>query len=145
MDSNPGGFFFYVADKAGDLSAGALYAAKWVQTGTKGGGSADLTWIKLGHATDAEIEQMADTLKFSDIFDVTDDAAKGAAEGYKPVKTPANGKKVEWLKVKPGKEKAAAFLETHRYAAYAGATVEFNKMEGLDYNEKENKVYLAIS
>ncbi|GAA3334380.1 hypothetical protein GCM10020331_102110 [Ectobacillus funiculus] len=56
-------------------------------------------------------------------------------------------KKVEWLKVKLGMEKkAAAFLETHRYAAYVGATVEFNKMEGLDFNEKkDNKAYVAIS
>ncbi|MFB9760503.1 PhoX family protein [Ectobacillus funiculus] len=145
IDSNPGGFFMYVADKEKDLSAGTLYAAKWIQTGTDNGGSANLEWIKLGHATDAEIQKMADTLKFSDIFDVTDDAVKGQAEGYTPVKTPANGKKVEWLKVKLGMEKAAAFLETHRYAAYVGATVEFNKMEGLDFNEKDNKAYVAIS
>ena len=70
---------------------------------------------------------------------------KGRLRGTHPVKTPANGKKVEWLKVKPGMEKAAAFLESHRYAAYVGATVEFNKMEGLDFNEKDNKAYLAIS
>lgn len=145
VDSNPGGMFMYVADKAEDLSAGTLYAAKWVQTGTEHGGSANLEWIKLGHATDAEIERMADTLKFSDIFDATNDAAKGAAEGYKIVRTPANGKKDEWLKVKPGMEKAAAFLETHRFAAYVGATVEFNKMEDVDYNEKDNKGYVVIS
>ncbi len=145
VDSNPGGFFMYVADKEKDLSAGTLYAAKWVQTGTENGGAANLEWIKLGHSTDKEIQTLADTTNFSDIFDVTDDAVKGKAEGYTPIKTAANGKKVEWVKVKPGMEKAAAFLETHRYAAYLGATVEFNKMEGLDFNEKENKAYLAIS
>ena len=145
VDSNPGGFFMYVADKAQDLSAGTLYAAKWIQTSVDNGGTANLEWIKLGHASDAEIQQMAETKKFSDIFDVTDDAVKGKSEGYTPVKTPANGKKVEWLKLKSGMEKAAAFLESHRYAAYVGATVEFNKMEGLDFNEKDNKAYLAIS
>lgn len=145
VDSNPGGFFMYVADKAQDLSAGTLYVAKWIQTSIDNGGTANLEWIKLGHASDAEIQQMAETKKFSDIFDVTDDAVKGKAEGYTLVKTPANGKKVEWLKLKPGMEKAAAFLESHRYAAYIGATVEFNKMEGLDFNEKDNKAYLAIS
>ncbi|WP_284035752.1 alkaline phosphatase PhoX [Neobacillus sp. 114] len=145
VDSNPGGFFMYVADQEKDLSAGTLYAAKWVQTGTENGGSAKLEWVKLGHATDQEIEKLASTLKFSDMFEVTDDAAKGKAEGYTAIKTAANGKKVEWVKVKPGMEKAAAFLETHRYAAYLGATVEFNKMEGLDFNEKDNKAYLAIS
>jgi len=49
------------------------------------------------------------------------------------------------VKLKPGMETAEAFLETHRYAAYLGATVEFNKMEGLDFNEKDNKAYVAIS
>ena len=53
--------------------------------------------------------------------------------------------KVEYLKLKPGKEKAAAFLETRRYAAMLGATTEFNKMEGVALNEKDNKVYIAIS
>ena len=53
--------------------------------------------------------------------------------------------KVEYLKIKPGKEKAAAFLETRRYAAMLGATTEFNKMEGVTLNAKDNKVYIAIS
>jgi len=145
IDSNPGGLFMYVADKEKNLSAGTLYAAKWVQTGTENGGSANLEWIKLGHATDKEIQRLAETTKFSDIFDATDDAVKGKAEGYKAIKTAANGGKVEWVKVKPGMKTAAAFLETHRYAAYLGATVEFNKMEGLDFNEKDNKAYVAIS
>jgi uncharacterized protein len=145
VDSNPGGSFMYVADKEKDLSAGTLYAAKWIQTGTDNGGSANLEWMKLGHGSDAEIEKLVNTTTFSDIFEVTDDAVKGKSEGYTPIRTAANGKKVEWIKVKPGMETAAAFLETHRYAAYLGATVEFNKMEGLDFNEKDNKAYLAIS
>lgn len=145
VDTNPGGLFMYVADEEGDLSAGTLYAAKWNQTSSENGGSANLQWISLGHATDQEIEQYADTLEFSDIFETTNDAAIGQAQGYTRIKTSANGKKEEWLKLKPGMKKAAAFLETHRYAAYVGATVEFNKMEGVDYNAKDNKAYLAIS
>ena len=39
--------FMYVADKAKDLSAGTLYAAKFVQTGTENGGSGNLEWINL--------------------------------------------------------------------------------------------------
>ena len=42
-------------------------------------------------------------------------------------------------------EKAAAFLESRRYAAILGATSEFNKMEGVTVNEKDNKVYIAIA
>ena len=51
--------FMYIADKAKDLSAGTLYAAKWIQTGEENGGSAKLEWIKLGHATDAEIKEVS--------------------------------------------------------------------------------------
>ena len=49
--------FMYIADKAKNLSSGTLYAAKFNQTGTENGGSGDLSWIELGHATDKEIEQ----------------------------------------------------------------------------------------
>lgn len=60
--------FMYVADKAEDLSAGTLYAAKFNQTSTNNGGQGTLEWIELGHATDAEVEAMAKKYKFSDIF-----------------------------------------------------------------------------
>ena len=48
----------------------------------------------------------------------------------------ANGK-TEWIKLQPGMEKAAAFLETHRYAAYVGASLGFTKMEGTTVNIKD--------
>ncbi|WP_222703158.1 hypothetical protein, partial [Streptococcus pneumoniae] len=78
--------------------------------------------------------------KFSDIFETADQPKKG----FKAVKTAAS-KKVEYLKVKPGMEKAAAFLESRRYGAILGATSEFNKMEGLTVNKKDKKAYMAIS
>ena len=42
-------------------------------------------------------------------------------------------------------EKAAAFLETRRYAALLGATTEFSKMEYIAFNKKDRKFYLTIS
>jgi hypothetical protein len=54
-DATNGGLFMFVADKAQDLSSGTLYVAKWAQKTTDNGGSADLSWIKLGKATSAEI------------------------------------------------------------------------------------------
>lgn len=133
--------FMYVADKKADLSKGTLYAAKFNQTGTENGGSGNLEWIKLGHASDKEVKKIIDSgIKFSDIFE-TSDAPK---EGFKAVKQYSHGK-TEYLKLKPGMEKAAAFLESRRYAALLGATSEFNKMEGLTLNEKDNKVYVAIA
>jgi uncharacterized protein len=141
-DGGNTGLFMYVADKAKDLSAGTLYAAKFKQTGIENGGSGDLQWINLGHATDKEVKKIIDSgIQFNDIFE-TSDAPK---DGFTAIKTYSNGGKVEYLKLKPGKEKAAAFLETRRYAAMLGATTEFNKMEGLALNEKDNKVYIAIS
>jgi hypothetical protein len=67
--------FMYVADHAQDLSAGTLYAAKWVQKTDTNGGTADLQWIMLGHATDKEIKSYIDQgLKFSDMFETADKA-----------------------------------------------------------------------
>ncbi|MGE7946200.1 alkaline phosphatase PhoX [Lysinibacillus sp. NPDC093688] len=141
-DGSNTGMFMYVADKAKDLSSGTLYAAKFKQIGTENGGSGDLQWINLGHATDKEVKSIIDSgITFNDIFE-TSDAPK---EGFTAIKTYSNEGKVEYLKLKPGKEKAAAFLETRRYAAILGATTEFNKMEGLALNEKDKKVYIAIS
>jgi secreted PhoX family phosphatase len=133
--------FLYVADKAQDLSAGTLYAAKWMQTSDANGGSANLQWIKLGHSTDAEIKTYIDKgVKFSDIFET----ATKDTEGFTKIKSYPSGK-IEWLKVKPGMEQAAAFLEARRYGAMIGATSEFNKMEGITVNAKDNKVYVAMS
>jgi len=133
--------FMYVADKAQDLSAGTLYAAKWLQTSDENGGSADLQWIKLGHASDSEIKAYVDKgIKFSDLFET---AEKDTA-GFSKIKAYPSGK-TEWLKVKPGMEKAAAFLESRRYGAMLGATAEFNKMEGVAINAADKKAYVAIS
>ncbi|MCP8967449.1 PhoX family protein [Ectobacillus ponti] len=133
--------FMYVADQKEDLSAGTLYAAKFHQTGTENGGSGNLEWIKLGHATDKEVKQIIDSgVKFSDIFE-TSSVPK---DGFKAIRQYSYGK-TEYLKLKQGMEKAAAFLESRRYAALLGATSEFNKMEGVTLNEKDGKVYVAIS
>ncbi len=40
---------------------------------------------------------------------------------------------------------AAAFLETRRYAAYKGATVEFEKFEGVTVNAADRKLYVAMT
>jgi secreted PhoX family phosphatase len=140
-DGKATGLFMFVADNAGSLAAGTLYAAKWVQKSKTSGGAADLKWIKLGSATDAEIKAMVDGgIKFSDIFDVSNSDPGNAA--FKKVQTYMG---TEWLRLKSGMEKAAAFLETRRYAAYLGATTEFTKMEGVAFNEKDKKAYVVIS
>jgi len=143
------GLYMYVADKADNITAGTLYAAKWNQTSTNGakdGGSANLTWIKLGHATDAEAKGWADKYTFSDIFDALTPAEVEAGTdttGYTAIKAGHTG--VEYLKLKAGMENIAAHLELRRFAAIKGATTEWNKMEGVTVNTKDKKLYIAIS
>ena len=133
--------FMYVADEEEDFSSGTLYAAKFDQTGTEKGGSGDMNWIKLGHASDEEVSNIINSgVQFSDIFETADEPT----EGFTAVKTNSHDE-VEYLKVKPGMEKAAAFLESRRYGAIKGATSEFNKMEGIAVNEDDKKAYMAIS
>ena len=104
-DGGNTGMFMYVADKAKDLSAGTLYAATFKQTGTENGGSGDLQWINLGHATDKEVKDIIDSgITFNDIFE-TSDAPK---EGFTAIKTYSNEGKVEYLKLKPGKGKSSS-------------------------------------
>ncbi len=143
-DGTHGLMTMFVADKARDLSAGTLYAAKWNQTSATGGGAADLTWYKLGHATDAEIKAIIDSgVTFTDIFDAVAPSAGACPATH--VRVRAGSTADECLAVKPGMEKAAAFLETRRYAAIVGATTEFTKMEGIAFNAKDKKIYIAMS
>ena len=142
-DATNSAYFVFVADKAADLSAGSLYAAivgGSTDFSKAGSAAADLTWIKLGSATSAEIRALVDGgIKPTDIMDVK--TADPADASYK--KIVANGK-TEWIKIVAGKEKAAAFLETHRYAAYLGASMGFTKMEGTTVNAKDKKAYSAL-
>ena len=85
---------------------------------------------------------MAENTKFSDIFETTTDAEYAKANGFTRIKA---GGRDEWLKVKPGMEKAAAFLESRRYGALKGATAEFNKMETVEINKADNKMYMTMS
>ncbi len=138
------GLFRFVADKADDLSAGRLFAAKWVQTSDQDGGAAGLEWVDLGHADDATIRAAIDKgTRFSDIFEMADYNADGSCpEGF--LSSNAEGR-AECLKVKPGMEAVAARLETRRYASMLGATTEFRKMEGSAYDPGKNLLYVAMS
>jgi secreted PhoX family phosphatase len=140
-DATNSGYFVFVADKEKDLSAGTLYVAK-VGAGFSidpAAVAAPLTWIKLGSDTSAEIEALAKTVKPTDIMDVRS-TDPGDATFRKLV---SNGK-VEWIKLSAGMEKAAAFLETHRYAAYVGASMGFTKMEGTTVNIRDKVAYSAL-
>jgi secreted PhoX family phosphatase len=140
-DATNSGYFVFVADKEKDMSSGTLYVAK-VGAGFSldpAAAAAPLTWIKLGSATSDEIRALANTLKPTDIMSV----ATTDPQDTSYTKLAANGR-IEWIKVKPGMEKAAAFLETHRYASLVGASMGFTKMEGTTVNAKDKIAYSAL-
>jgi len=145
----------FVADRANDLSAGTLYAAQLEQRDGANGGQFNIHWIQLGRASDREIQAQVDGgIRFSHIFDAvsktTYQANPALYADYRPVYVytgtdGTNSNTLEYLRVKPGMEKAAAYLETRRYAAYLGATTEFTKLEGVTSNRQDKKLYVAMS
>ncbi len=138
------GFFMFLADTAGDLSGGQLYAAKWTQTSSDGAGAADLSWVDLGHGDDAAVAKaLADRVKFSDLFETADLAANGSCPaGF----ASSNAEeRAECLKVKPGMETLASRLETRRYASMKGATTEFRKEEGIALDPASKTLFVAMS
>jgi secreted PhoX family phosphatase len=146
-DGTAKGFWKFVSDRKIESFQenwkGRLYAAKVTQVSAKNGGSFDLSWIELGHASDNEIKAMIKRkMKITDIFGITKPDENGkCAMGRKVYED----SKFECLTLKPGMEKAAAFLESRKYAAYKGATVEFRKEEGLTYDKESNALYVAMS
>lgn len=139
-DYTNGGLFLFIADKEKDLSAGNLYVAKYTSQLTETS-TAQMKWIHLGHATSKEIEDLVKKgIKPEDIMEsvvVNPNDASFTEIVLNKVKL--------WVKVKPGMEKAAAFLETHRYAALKGASMAFTKMEGTTINIKDKVAYSALA
>lgn len=119
-------FFKFVADVAGDLSAGTLYAAKVTQdTGVTDPALAgfDITWIALAHGDDAII---AGWIANYDAVTVADYVA-GSTSYISDAEVAA------WAAGSAADDRVA-FLESRKAAAAKGATAEFNKMEGVNIN-----------
>ena len=142
-----GVFFKFIADKAGDLSAGTLYAAKLTQNGTSNPRLAefDVSWIELGHGNNAEIESWIteyDNVTLADYKEdgtnyISDDEIRDWAEAKSGQDLDGNGS------VATTDDARAAFLESRRTAAAMGATNEWDKLEGV--TSHGNKVYLSAS
>jgi hypothetical protein len=147
------GLFMFIADTAGDLSAGTLYAMRAYQTTPPGSANftADIDWVNLGHATNAQIRALlhpagnAPRVTFADIFETeAPNAGACPTAGFKAVRG-ANAETLECLKLKAGMELAASRFETRRYANYLGATTELNKEEGITYDPDGKTLYIALS
>ncbi|MCB1764830.1 MAG: DUF839 domain-containing protein [Candidatus Competibacteraceae bacterium] len=154
------GMFMFVADTAGDLSAGTLYGAKLTQTSPDddaNGGVFTIEWIKLGQSSDAEISALVDAkTTFDQIFTTADPVvdADGKDTGACPTgftsvnhghEATEGNTYHECLQLKSGMEKAATFLETRRYAAMMGVTTELSKEEGIAFDPANKKLYVSIS
>ncbi|RMD76166.1 MAG: DUF839 domain-containing protein [Lentisphaerae bacterium] len=124
-DGTNKGFYKFVADNAADLSVGTLYAAKVQQDATKDVARAgfNITWVKLGHASNAEI---AAWIAEYDNIDESDYVA--GQTSYI-----SDEEITEWATNGVGDDRYA-FLETLRAAKAKGATTEFRKMEGIAIN-----------
>ncbi|OAN46671.1 hypothetical protein A6A04_06085 [Paramagnetospirillum marisnigri] len=136
----------FIADKAGDLSAGTHYAARWIQESAEGGGKARLQWIRLGHATNAQAKALLKKGVTADaIFDftTTDKTPDWQAQGFHQIMAGHGG--IEVLRVRKGMEQAAVIFEPRRLAAIRGATTEFNKMEGVAVDTRDRQLYIAMS
>jgi secreted PhoX family phosphatase/outer membrane murein-binding lipoprotein Lpp len=158
-DGTDVGLFMFVADAAQDLSAGTLYVAKWTQTSADGaanGGSADLTWVNLGHADDATINAVIDSgINYADIFTETEVNTDGTCpDGFTKVDHTYGQECLQFTSATYDAggsyttvpmEVIASRLETRRYASMMGGTTEFRKMEGITHNPDDSKLYVAMS
>jgi hypothetical protein len=140
-DWDNGGLFMFVADAPRDLSAGTLYVATWAQRSGKGPGAAGLGWIRLGAARSADIEALIERgITAAEIMDVR--TAEPGERGFTRISYDG---RFNWVRLKAGMDTAAAFLETHRYAALRGGSLGFTKMEGVAVDARDRIAYVAIS
>jgi secreted PhoX family phosphatase len=159
-DSTNKGMFRFVADTAGNLSSGTLYIAKLTQTNakstsTEGGGEFDINWISLGSASNTEIDgYIKRGIKFADMFDYQAPAAGNATACNAGYTASYANNVYECLKLKTTNslgmteaeiKTAASRLEALRYGAMMGGTAEFRKFEGVTFDAKRSKLYIAIS
>jgi len=120
-------FFKFVADTAGDLGAGTLYAAKINQQGRAGSDPATtalgISWVELAHGNKDEI-----TTWIAEYDGITQGDKIAGETNYisdADVAAWAAGKAVD---------NRVAFLESRKAALARGATAEFRKMEGVNIN-----------
>ncbi|RYH10079.1 alkaline phosphatase PhoX [Tropicimonas sp. IMCC6043] len=129
-------FFKFVADTAGDLSAGTLSAAKVSQRDDQG---FDVEWIELAHGTEADIAGW-----IAEYDGITMDDYKAGETSY------ISDEEVAAWAAGDAADDRVAFLESRKAAAAKGASAEFRKMEGVNVNFNalaagEMYAYMAMS
>ncbi|KZZ40013.1 alkaline phosphatase PhoX [Oleiphilus sp. HI0117] len=129
-------FFKFVADAAGDMSSGTLYAAKVTQTnGVSDPSEAAfaIEWIELAHGAEADIEAAIaeyDAGTLASPSYITDQQINDWAEAKLSQDLDGSGS----VAADPFTDDRPAFLESRKAAVALGATGEFRKMEGVVIN-----------
>ncbi|HKJ72264.1 MAG TPA: alkaline phosphatase PhoX [Gammaproteobacteria bacterium] len=152
--------FRFVADRAGDLSAGTLYAAAVTQDEGDGDPARtgfDIRWVRLGHARGEQVAAWARDYDGAGVADFREDGTSYIADADI----------CRWAEARRGRDLACdgddkvgddpfgddrpAFLESRKAAAALGATAEFRKMEGVNIHPAGARdgsvpfVYLAMT
>ena len=142
--------FKFIADAAGDLGAGTLYAAKVDQDSTRDSAIAgfDVEWMEMASSSNDEIQTWID-----DYDGITTDdyvAGQSAYISDEEINDWAEWRLSEDLNgdgaIGSAVDDRVAFLESRKAAAALGASDEWNKMEGVAFNENApESLYLAMS
>lgn len=124
-DGTNKGFYKFVANSAGNLDSGTLFAAKLKQDNTSDISKAgfNIQWIKLGASNNTEIATWI--AQYNNIDETN------FVEGNTSYITDAEIQ--AWANNGTGDDRYA-FLETLRAAQAKGASTEFRKMEGININ-----------
>lgn len=142
--------FKFVANTAGDLSAGTLYGAKVTQDITRDSSVTgfDVEWMELASSSNDEIRTWIDEYNGITADDfvpgqnsyITDDEINDWAEGR--LNKDLNGDGT----IGYANDDRVPFLESRKAAAALGATDEWSKMEGVAFNPNvPDSLYLAMS
>ena len=142
--------FKFVADTAGDLSSGTLYASKVAQDDTRDSAITgfDVEWIEMASSSNSEIRSWIedyDGITTDDFISgqnsyISDEEINDWAEGR--LNKDLNGDGIVGYAL----DDRVAFLESRKAAAAIEATDEWNKMEGVAFNENVPEyLYLAMS
>ena len=143
MSDDGGGVILYkfVADEAGDLGSGTLYAAKATSDSIPMNAAQagfDLEWIELAHGTNTEIQSWVanyDGITVADYVEgensyISEQQINDWAESKLDEDLDGSGD----VAANPFGDDRVAFLESRKAAVKLGATGEFNKMEGINVN-----------
>ncbi|MEW8027167.1 MAG: alkaline phosphatase PhoX [Candidatus Thiodiazotropha sp.] len=130
-------FFKFVADVAGDMSAGTLYAAKITQAaGVDDPAEAALgiEWIELASMRETDIEAAIASFdgSFADANHITDEQVCDWAESKSGADLSCDEDAT--VDANPFSDDRVAYLESRKAAVALGATGEFRKMEGVNIN-----------